>query len=45
MIRDDGEIRVETDVCQYVTGGLISQQQDGAFKPITYHLKSFNDVE
>ena len=45
MIHNDGPIQVETDNCWYVTGALISQEQEGNYKPITYYLKSFNDVE
>ena len=45
MICDDGEVRVETNACQYVTGALITQEQEGAYRPIAYSSKSFNDIK
>ena len=45
MICDNREVRVETDACQYMTGMLIPQEQEEAYRPITYSSKLFNDIK
>ena len=37
--------RVETDASQYATGGVLTQQIDGFWKPVAFISQSLNDAE
>ena len=45
MARDEGLMRIEADACQTATGGVLSQEQDGIFRPIAYFSQSLNKTE
>ena len=45
MARDEGLMKIEADACQFAVGGILSQEQDGVFKPVAYYSKSLTDTE
>ena len=45
MARDEGLMRIEADACQTATGAVLSQEQDGVFRPIAYFSQSLNPTE
>ena len=45
MARDEGLMRIEADACQLAVGGILSQEQEGVFRPIAYYSKSLNDTK
>ena len=45
MARDEGQMRIKADACQTATGGVLSQEQDGIFRPIAYFSQSLNETE
>ena len=36
LSRREGKFRVETDILGHTIGGVLSQEQDGKWKPITF---------
>ena len=45
MAWDEGLIKVEADACQYAVRGILSQEQNGVFKPIAYYSKLLNNTK
>ena len=45
MARDERLMRIEADACQTATGGVLSQEQEGIFRPIAYFSQSLNETE
>ena len=45
MAWDEGLMKIEADACQFAVGGILSQEQNGVFKPVTYYSKSLMDTE
>ena len=45
MARDEGLMRIEADACQTATGAVLSQEQDGIFRPIAYYSQSLDKTE
>ena len=45
MAWDEGLMKIEADACQFAVGGILSQEQDGVFKPVAYYSKSLTDTE
>ena len=45
MARDEGLMRIEANACQTATGGVLSQEQEGIFKPIAYYSQSLNETK
>jgi transposase InsO family protein len=43
--RDEGQFRVETDASGYAIGGVLSQQQDGKWKPIAFLSRTMTPAE
>ena len=43
MAQDEGLMKIKADTCQYAVRGILSQEQEGIFKPIAYYSKSLND--
>lgn len=38
-------MRIEADTCQYAVGGVLSQEQEGVFRPVAYYSKSLNNTK
>ena len=45
MAQDQGLMRIKADACQFATGGVLSQEQEGIFRLITYFSQSLNETE
>ena len=45
MARDTGLMRIEANTCQFTTGGVLSQEQEGVFQPIAFFSQSLNETE
>jgi hypothetical protein len=45
LAQDLGRFRIEADACDYVTGAVLMQEQEGVYRPIAFYSKSLNDVE
>ena len=45
MAWDEGLMKIEADTCQFAVRGILSQEQEGIFRPIAYYSKSLNDTE
>jgi hypothetical protein len=45
LARDNGRFRIEADACDYATGTVLSQEQEGVYHLITFYSKSLNKVE
>jgi hypothetical protein len=45
LARDNGRFRIEADACDYATGAVLSQEQEGVYHPIAFYSKSLNEVE
>ena len=45
MAQDEGLMKIEADACQYAVRGILSQEQEGVFKLITYYSKLLTDTE
>ena len=43
--RREGKFRVETDISEHAIGGVLSQEQDGKWKPIAFLLRSMQPAE
>ena len=43
--RREGKFRVETDASGHAIGGVLSQEQDGKWKPITFLSRTMQAVE
>ena len=41
----EGKFQVETDASGYAIGGVLSQEQDGKWKPIVFLLRTMQPVE
>jgi RNase H-like domain found in reverse transcriptase len=45
LAQDHGRFRIEADACNYATGAVLMQEQDGVYRPVAFYSKSLNDVE
>ena len=45
MAQDEGLMRIEADACQFATRGVLSQEQEGVFRPITFFSQSLNKTK
>ena len=45
MAWDEGLMKIEADTCQFAIGGILSQEQNGVFKPVAYYSKSLTNTE
>ena len=43
--QDSGKFRVETDASDYAIGGVLSQQQEGKWKPIAFLSRTMTPAE
>jgi len=43
--RREGKFRVETDASGHAIGGVLSQEQDGKWKPIAFSSRTMQPVE
>jgi len=41
----DKKIRMEVDASDYATGGMLSMEDEGKWKPVTFLSKSLNEIE
>ena len=45
MAQDEGLMKIEVDACQFTVGGILSQEQEGIFRPIAYYSKLLNNTK
>jgi RNase H-like domain found in reverse transcriptase/Reverse transcriptase (RNA-dependent DNA polymerase) len=45
LAQDHGRFCIEADACNYATGAVLMQEQDGLYRPVAFYSKSLNDVE
>ena len=45
MAQDEGLMKIKADTCQYAVREILSQEQEGIFKLITYYSKSLNNTK
>ena len=45
LLRREGKFRVETDASGHAIGGVLSQEQDGKWKPIAFLSRTMQPVE
>ena len=43
--RREGKFRVETDASEYAIGGVLSQEQEGKWKPIAFLSRTMQPAE
>ena len=43
--RREGKFKVETDVSEHAIGGVLSQKQDGKWKPIAFLSRTMQPAE
>ena len=45
LLRREGKFRVETDASGHTIGGVLSQEQDGKWKPIAFLSRTMQPIE
>ena len=45
LLRREGKFRVETDASDHTIGGVLSQEQDGKWKPIAFLSRTMQPME
>ena len=45
LLRREGKFRVETDASGHTIGGVLSQEQDGKWKPIAFLSRTMQPME
>ena len=45
LLRREGKFRVETDASGHTIGGVLSQEQDGKWKPIAFLSRTMQQME
>jgi len=45
LLKRKGKFRVEVDILEYAIGGVLSQEQEGKWKPVAFLLRTMSPME